>query len=304
MTTSDIPWSVFDESDSVAPATGPFVTAAFLQTIWDHRRLWGGDDAELVIASGDGSAALQHRAGRIEYIGHEDLIDYRGPVGSAASLAKEVAASGPGVAFRFDSMPLEAADEVTGALATAGVEARALPHTVTAVLELPGTFDEYLTSIGKKERHETRRKRRRFEAALGAPRLVTYRTEQSALTRFIRLHRMAPGEKGEFMTPAMIQYFRALQRDPRWRIDALYGDDNRMVAAAMAWSDDSGYYLYNSAFDPSAGDASPGVVLVSMLVERAIEEALPVFDFLKGDEPYKFRLGASERTLYVVEGTV
>ena len=85
-------------------------------------------------------------------------------------------------------------------------------------------------------------------------------------------------------------------------MDGLYGDDNRMVAAAMAWSDDSGYYLYNSAFDPAHGDASPGVVLVSMLIERAIEEGLAVFDFLKGDEHYKIRLGAGERQLFVLEG--
>ena len=304
MTSLDIPWSLFDELDAIAPATGPFVTGAFLQTVWNHRPVWHGDDAEVIIASGDGAAALQYRSGRIEYLGHEDLIDYRSPLTSAASMAKHVAASDAGTAFRFDSMPVEAADAVATALADAGVDAEPAHHTVAAVLELPDTFDDYLTSIGKKERHETRRKRRRFEAAVGAPRLVTYRTEQSALTRFIRMHRMAPGDKGNFMTPMMIEYFRELQQDPRWRIDALYGDDNRMVAAAMAWSDDSGYYLYNSAFDPSAGDASPGVVLVSMLIERAIEEELPVFDFLKGDETYKFRLGAAERQLYVVEGVV
>jgi CelD/BcsL family acetyltransferase involved in cellulose biosynthesis len=28
-----------------------------------------------------------------------------------------------------------------------------------------------------------------------------------------------------------------------------------------------------------------------------------VFDFLKGDEAYKFRMGADPRELYVVEGT-
>ena len=48
--------------------------------------------------------------------------------------------------------------------------------------------------------------------------------------------------------------------------------------------------------------ASPGVVLVSMLIERAIEAEKRVFDFLKGDETYKFRLGAAPRPLYEVTG--
>ena len=33
----------------------------------------------------------------------------------------------------------------------------------TAVIELPGSFDDYLAGIGKKQRHELRRKRRRYE---------------------------------------------------------------------------------------------------------------------------------------------
>jgi CelD/BcsL family acetyltransferase involved in cellulose biosynthesis len=34
------------------------------------------------------------------------------------------------------------------------------------------------------------------------------------------------------------------------------------------------------------------------MIERAIDERRPRFDFLKGDETYKFRLGAEERPLY------
>ena len=37
------------------------------------------------------------------------------------------------------------------------------------------------------------------------------------------------------------------------------------------------------------------------MIETAIEEGLPRFDFLKGDEVYKFRLGAEERPLFRLE---
>jgi CelD/BcsL family acetyltransferase involved in cellulose biosynthesis len=43
-------------------------------------------------------------------------------------------------------------------------------------------------------------------------------------------------------------------------------------------------------------------VLVDLLVRRALAERLHRFDFLKGEEPYKFRLGARPRPLFTVEG--
>ena len=48
--------------------------------------------------------------------------------------------------------------------------------------------------------------------------------------------------------------------------------------------------------------ASPGVVLFSAMIETEIERGAAVFDFLKGDEQYKFRHGAQPRQLYVIEG--
>jgi len=62
------------------------------------------------------------------------------------------------------------------------------------------------------------------------------------------------------------------------------------------------YYLYNSASDPAVGHASPGVVLVSALFEDRIARGTRIFDFLKGDEPYKFRYGARPRPLFLLEG--
>ncbi len=302
MTTSSADWALL-EGAPIAPRTGPFATPEFLRTLWEHRRAWHGEEAELLIASGDGAAALQIQHGQLSFLGHEDVVDYRSPVGTGAgAIAKMLCETGAGTPFRFDSVPVEAADALERALGDLGISTQRSPHTVSAVVHLPATFDEYLMAIGKKERHETRRKRRRFEQALGEPRIVTSGNDGDALDRFIAMHRMSPGEKGSFMTSAMAEFFAGLASDPGWRIDGLFGAGDEMVAAAIAWSDASGYYLYNSAFDTAAREASPGVVLVSLLVEQAIAEGLKVFDFLKGDEHYKFRLGAAPRELYALEG--
>ncbi len=117
------------------------------------------------------------------------------------------------------------------------------------------------------------------------------------------MHRLAGGSKGHFMTAGMEAFFGGLHERAGAVIDMLGGDDGVPVAAAFGFEDEDGYYLYNSAYDPETSHASPGVVLVGMLIERAIEAEKRVFDFLKGDEAYKFRLGAAPRPLFEVTGS-
>jgi CelD/BcsL family acetyltransferase involved in cellulose biosynthesis len=118
------------------------------------------------------------------------------------------------------------------------------------------------------------------------------------------MHRLASGEKGGFMTEAMEAFFRDLLGVPGASVDVLLGASDRPVAAAFGFVDDDAYYLYNSSFDPEAAAASPGVVLLTMLLERESEAGRPRFDLLKGSESYKRRLGGRPRPLFAVEGVV
>jgi CelD/BcsL family acetyltransferase involved in cellulose biosynthesis len=74
----------------------------------------------------------------------------------------------------------------------------------------------------------------------------------------------------------------------------------RATAALFSYVDEEGVYLYNSSYDAALSDASPGVAIVGSMIEQACVEGLPRFDFLKGDEVYKFRLGAEARPLFEV----
>jgi CelD/BcsL family acetyltransferase involved in cellulose biosynthesis len=170
----------------------------------------------------------------------------------------------------------------------------------TAVLPLPADFTEWLTSIGKKERHEVRRKRRKCAAELGPLRVARDSTPQ-ALETFVRMHRAASGEKGTFMNEDLERFFVALTERTGAVVDTLTAGD-RPVAAVFGWASDDAFYIYNSAYEPELRSASPGAVLASMLVEREIQRGATRLDFLKGDEPYKYRLGAVARPLYRLEG--
>lgn len=278
----------------VAEAVGPFPGRAFLEAWARHRSA-----DVMVIDGGDAALTLWDDAGVIRFAGEADLTDYHSPLGSdpfpVVSRLRE--ALGAGTRLHLDSMPHEAAEVVRRGLAASGIEATPVRHEIAAVLALADTHEGYLAGLDKKQRHEVRRKRRRFDEAFGGSHLER---RADALGSFVDMHRAAPGDKGEFMTDSMASFFEALLT-AGFVLDVVVTPSGDPVAAAFGYEDDDAYYLYNSAFDPAAGHASPGVVLVDLLIEHSIEDGKRRFDFLKGDEVYKFRLGAGERPLYEVE---
>jgi CelD/BcsL family acetyltransferase involved in cellulose biosynthesis len=283
----------------VAPATGPFPMRDFLRALREHGP---HDGSRLSLVEGpDALVAVESVGSEVRLSGHPDLVDYRTPLGSGVSGAVAELASDlpPGTTLDFDSLPVEAADAVSEGLEAAGLAWTRERHAVTAVLPLPETFEDYLHVIGKKERHEVRRKRRRYVETVGDLVHETHTGEGWAFDEFVRLHRLAQGPKGRFMTDGMQRLFASLLGQPGWRIDLLrIGDAQRASACVFGFADQDGYFLYNSAYDPHLSDGSPGVALLGSMIERAIGERRPRFDFLKGDETYKFRLGAEERPLY------
>jgi CelD/BcsL family acetyltransferase involved in cellulose biosynthesis len=54
-------------------------------------------------------------------------------------------------------------------------------------------------------------------------------------------------------------------------------------------------HLYQLVHDPALAPRSPGTVLCAHAIEEARAEGCDVFDFLRGDEPYKYAFGATDR---------
>jgi CelD/BcsL family acetyltransferase involved in cellulose biosynthesis len=292
-------WSSFPSSgDTVAKRLGPFPFRPFLETVWRHR---SGPDAELVVAAdGENTVALSVKGTHISFAGQENLTDYHSPVGGAfGALLIDTLTAHRGHSYRFDSMPMEVADIVSESLDSLGAPSTPTQHDAAAVLSLPSSTEEWLASLKKKERHEVRRKRRRLEETLGAPRVE--RMGADAVGRFCEMHRSSAGDKGAFMTAKMQAFFADLTTAADATVHGLMCD-GIMVAAAFGFETDDGYFYYNSAYDVEAAASSPGIVLVASMVEAQIERGAKVVDFLKGDERYKFRMGAVSRPLFMIEG--
>lgn len=291
-----IDWSALGTSRApLAPSLGPFPHDGFLAALWRH---FGSGEVE-VREAGGAVWAFVGVGGSVTAAGSPDLVDYRSPLGGdpAELFAALVADHASGTRYTFDSLPLEAAEAVSKALEAAGVETTTAHFADAMVLSLDGA--DHLDALDGKQRHEVRRKQRRFEEALGEAHLVD---DPGRFDEFVALHRQAPGDKGAFMTEVMEGFFLGLLALPGARLDCLVTGDDRLVAAGFGFEDAGAYYLYNSAYDPAVADASPGVVLLHRLIQRVNGSGLRRFDFLKGTEPYKARLGAEPRPLYVVEG--
>jgi CelD/BcsL family acetyltransferase involved in cellulose biosynthesis len=176
---------------------------------------------------------------------------------------------------------------------------------VCPVLTLPAgiDFDEYLGTLGKKERHEIRRKIRRAEA-VGEIRLAETTDPLTDLESFIDLHQKRWGADGLFPdTPgggASRVFFRRLFEengtDGPLRLSFLNVGERR-IAAGIHLRTSDGFLYYNAGVDPDARDLSPGVLMVAAYIERAIAEGCRRVDFLRGNEPYKYEWGAVDEPI-------
>ena len=159
-------------------------------------------------------------------------------------------------------------------------------------------FDGYLGTLGKKDRHEIRRKVHRAEAA-GEVRLEPSPSPVADLEAFVDLHQKRWGDEGLFPPTAggaaSRRFFAGLFEDcaPTGIVDLSFLTvDGRRIAAGVTFDDGEAVYYYNAGVDPDARDLSPGVVMVACYVQRAIELGRTRLDFLRGDEPYKYEWGA------------
>ena len=186
----------------------------------------------------------------------------------------------------------------------AGYAVREELEAVAPRIDLPATWDDYLAGLGKKDRHELRRKMRRlFES--GAEVSFEVLSEQSeivpAMDTFIKLHINSRMDKTEFMTDSMALFFRrmasAMSAEGLVRLFML-NINSRPAASVLCFDAGSQLYMYNSGYEPEFSSLAVGLVSKALCLRWAIGDGKSGLDFLRGDEPYKYDLGATNREIY------
>jgi CelD/BcsL family acetyltransferase involved in cellulose biosynthesis len=189
--------------------------------------------------------------------------------------------------------------------ASRGWEAVTSLEDVCPLILLPDSFETYLQeTLSKKQRHEVRRKLRRIEEEAT---VRWYAVDDGAdlaqeSDAFLHLHRLSKDEKESFMTPEMEAFFReAIQvmHQAGWLYLAFIEVNGAKAAAMLGFIYDGRLLVYNSGYDPASySELSPGIVLTARIIEDAIQRGLRVFDFLQGNEVYKYRFGAQDTVVY------
>ncbi len=126
---------------------------------------------------------------------------------------------------------------------------------------------------------------------------------QPALDNFFRLHRMRWREDGgsSGISGARVEAFH---RDAMTRLMAtgqlrLYTlwVDGLAVASVYALIQGGTFYYYQAGMDPAWRSRSPGLVLIGETFVDAIRSGLTRYDFLRGEEAYKFDWVSGSRRL-------
>ncbi|MEN8141370.1 MAG: GNAT family N-acetyltransferase [Thermodesulfobacteriota bacterium] len=174
------------------------------------------------------------------------------------------------------------------------------PDGVAMEMDLPESWDGYLALLPGKERHEIRRKLRRLEQSGPVNIRISGKTPatEAELDRFFTMFRQSrSGDKSRFMDTAMESYFRLLIKDLgkigllKIYLLEIRGD---IAAASLCFAYQETMFLYNSCYDPAYKELSVGLLCNLFSIRDSIAIGHRRYDFLKGDEPYKRRLGGRE----------
>jgi CelD/BcsL family acetyltransferase involved in cellulose biosynthesis len=167
-------------------------------------------------------------------------------------------------------------------------------------IPLPGDWESYIGSIDKKQRHEIRRKMRRAEEHYLPVRWYISQDESKLdqeIDGFLGLMACDP-DKAKFLTPAMRDQMRLIilaAHRAGWLQLAFIEVNGEKAAGYLNFDYMNHIWVYNSGLDFRFSELSLGWVLLGHLLEWANEHKRQYFDFMRGDERYKYQFGAVDR---------
>lgn len=291
----------------------PFLTPTWLKVWWNHF----GAGHELLLWSfregGElrGLAPMMRTGDVLSFVALTDICDYHDfvfPCGSEEpyfrALLEKLTADPTWSCIQLEGLrERSAALAMLPALTAAhGLAATVTQEEVSPHIPVTPTWDDYLTCLDGKDRHELRRKMRRLESA-GTVRVTTASTATLAqdVTQFLDLLKDSRETKAAFLTPERERFFHDLAKamDAEGLLKLFFLElDGKRLAGAFCFDYENSYYLYNSGYDTRYASLSVGLLLKALLVKDAIQKGKREYDLLRGAETYKYHLGAKDRWLH------
>jgi CelD/BcsL family acetyltransferase involved in cellulose biosynthesis len=226
-----------------------------------------------------------------------------------AALADELAGQNRTLNFEHLNRRACSAAMLADRLRGGGWNLSSIKSNVSPYIELAGqSWESYLAGLGAEHRYNVRRRlknlSKRFEVRFEAARTEAERRD--CFSDLVRLHgmRWEKNGGGVFQMPGMLAFHEeisrlALQRG--WLKLFVLRLDGRPAAALYGFRYQRVFYFYQSGFDPEYGKFGVGLVTMALAIKSAIEEGAAEYDFLYGDEPYKFLWARRTRELGLLE---
>lgn len=184
---------------------------------------------------------------------------------------------------------------------------------VCPVFEVPDTWDDYLAMLPKKQRHELRRKLRRSHGATEVIDFYTVSDEHDLnqhVDTFMQLMASSDIEKETFLQdPQHVAFFRSIVPvlyENGWLQFDFLTVDGAPAAAYLNLVYEKRLMVYNSGL-LRGGDVdhlSAGILLLANMIRQAIERNVEVFDFLRGNESYKYHMGGQDTGVFALRASM
>lgn len=160
---------------------------------------------------------------------------------------------------------------------------------------LPASWDAYRSALSRKRRKQINHRKNRLDAA-GLPELSLCANREELLeatSALIELHRLrwqSKGQQGGFQSDAYVAFHTAVI-DTFFINNALWLAtlklDGRIIGVQYIFLWRGELLYFQSGYSPEHENLSPGHVLFTYTIERAIEQGVTAIDMLKGDYGYK-----------------
>lgn len=244
-------------------------------------------------------APLARKGDTVQFSGGEEIADYLDIIG----LQEKKQTAWPKIVAYCKTEHIERIilhnvpeDSPTGAFFKNIVH----PEDTTPRLTLPSSWNLYVQSLPHKYRHELERKMRKFERE--HPNAVIRHSDNPSRDISVLIALMETDvTKREFLTPTMKTFFIRMSEIFASEISfLLLYIDKKPAAATISFINKASYYLYNSGFDKICCK-NAGFYLKAMTIRYAIEKKFHEYNFLQGNERYKYELGGVDFGVYTID---
>jgi len=174
---------------------------------------------------------------------------------------------------------------------------------VCPIIPLESDFDGYLAGIDKKQRHEIRRKMRKAAGAGAELEIVdSLEAMPTAVDDFLALLQKSSADKQAWLNEGRTAVFHdvaeaALKQGTLLLMFMVV--DGERISALFNFLYNGRVWVYNSGIDISQhGNLSLGVVLTAHAIQHGTVCGCGTFDFLRGNETYKYRFGAKDSEIF------